>query len=369
MNPLNSKTIRGWTVWLAVTVGALSSATADTLNWEKLPELPVPVGGQFAGISNGALLVVGGSHFPTPLFQGGTKAWRNSINVLPLDSDRWREAGELEHALAYGASFTTDQGLIVAGGSDGTRHYTDTLLLRWKGEKVRQTPLPPLPHPIAFTAGAVLGETLYIAGGITAPQSTVAKNNFWAFDLSSSDARWRSLEPWPGPPRMLATVAAQDGAIFVVGGCSLHADTEGKAARTYLTDAYRYDPASGWETLPHLPRPTVAAPSAGVAYGRSKVLILGGDDGVNVHRIQELRENHPGFPKEILAFDIPSQTWSKFDSLPVCLVTTTTVQWKDRLIIPGGEDRPGHRSGTVLVSQSPLFDREVLATPDSKQGK
>jgi hypothetical protein len=35
-------------------------------------------------------------------------------------------------------------------------------------------------------------------------------------------------------------------------------------------------------------------------------------------------------------------------SPPVSLVTTSAVNWQGAVIIPGGEDRPGHRSARAL---------------------
>ena len=35
-----------------------------SLGWRRLPDLPLALAGQFAGVHNGALIVAGGSHFP-----------------------------------------------------------------------------------------------------------------------------------------------------------------------------------------------------------------------------------------------------------------------------------------------------------------
>ena len=39
---------------------------SEAISWEELPELPntVGLGGAFAGVSNGALIVAGGANFP-----------------------------------------------------------------------------------------------------------------------------------------------------------------------------------------------------------------------------------------------------------------------------------------------------------------
>jgi N-acetylneuraminic acid mutarotase len=82
------------------------------------------------------------------------------------------------------------------------------------------------------------------------------------------------------------------------------------------------------------------------------VVVFSGDDGELAPRVQELGHRHPGFSREILTYDPRTDRWSRAGSLPVSLVTTNAVRWNDRWVIPGGEDRPGHRSATVLASRA-----------------
>jgi N-acetylneuraminic acid mutarotase len=76
-----------------------------------------------------------------------------------------------------------------------------------------------------------------------------------------------------------------------------------------------------------------------------KILIIGGDDGANTHF--EPKSKHPGFPRDVLAFDLKSQSWSKAGEVPFSLVTTNSVLWHGQIVIPGGEARPGVRSPQV----------------------
>jgi N-acetylneuraminic acid mutarotase len=94
--------------------------------------------------------------------------------------------------------------------------------------------------------------------------------------------------------------------------------------------------------------PVVAAPA--VAYGQSHILVLGGDDGSHAARTQELKDNHPGFSRRILAYHTITGTWTQAGALPKGLVTTTAVHWREAIVIPGGEDRPAHRSSDVLAA-------------------
>ena len=179
------------------------------MRWEPLPPLPEALGyaGSFAGVSRGALMVAGGANFPDrPPWEGGTKTWTDRVFVLADPAGRWVEAeGKLPRPLGYGVSATTPAGVVCAGGSDARRHYADVFLLGQSEGTLTRRALPPLPRACANACGAVLDGVLYVAGGLAEPDATATLHTFWALDLEAGDGRgWRELEPWPGPPRMLA---------------------------------------------------------------------------------------------------------------------------------------------------------------------
>ena len=331
---------------ILLTTPIFAEKTPRMFDWKSLPALPMPLSGHFAGVSGDALIVAGGTNFPVSLFDGGTKHWYCAAYVLPRGEKQWRKMSPLPHALAYGGSVSTDEGLVCIGGGDADQHYADVFILEWADGRIVRTSLPPLPEPRAFCAAALLGKTIFVAGGQAEPKSTEAMKTVLALDLSSKNPEWRTIEPLPGPARILPVVAAQDGALYVFGGADLRPGPDGKAVRTYLTDAYCYRPGKGWKRAAGPPNPVTAAPSA--AYGPSHILVFGGDDGALVSRVQELKDRHPGFSRRILAYHTITNTWAHLGTLPSGLVTTNAVPWDGGIAIPGGEDRPGHRSANVL---------------------
>src|SRR5690606_32102437 len=104
----------------------------------------------------------------------------------------------------------------------------------WRSGQAQFETLPPLPSPVANACGAIIGNTLYVAGGTENPTSTSALASFFALDLAAPSAAWQSLPTWPGPPRMLGVAAVAEGSFFLVSGTSLTADDAGKPRRTYL---------------------------------------------------------------------------------------------------------------------------------------
>ena len=70
-----------------------------------------------------------------------------------------------------------------------------------------------------------------------------------------------------------------------------------------------------------------------------------GGDGSLYHKVDELKDDHPGFPKEALMYHTITDTWTSAGSIPINHVTTTAVRWgtdpvNDPIIIPSGEIRP-----------------------------
>lgn len=338
--------------WMAL-MGALSAVEGGgavcegEADWRELPPLPDRTGfaGSFAGVSGGALIVAGGANFPDrPPWEGGTKVWHDRVFVLERPDGRWIEGFRLARPLGYGVSVSHATGIVCAGGSDAAGHHREVFRLRWEGGAVRSEALADLPQPCANMCGALMGDVLYIAGGIDAPAAAVALRVFWALDLSRPDARWRELEPWPGAERMLAVAGAQDGSFFLFGGAALEAGPDGKPSRRWLRDAHRYTPGKGWRRIADLPRACVAAPSPAAAVGNSRLLVFGGDDG---GQLCTPPMEHRGFPRDVLCYDTISDTWTRAGEVPFSLVTTCATEWRGRIVVSGGESRPGVRSPAV----------------------
>lgn len=344
------------------TTRAMAQPQVDVLDWSQTPDLPVPagLGGAFAGVSNGALIVAGGTNFPDkPFNEGGQKAWHDEVYVLPEPDGEWLLVDTpLPRPLGYGGSVSYGDLMICIGGANDQGHYAEVFALRWNGADVEVVPLPDLPRANAFLAAAVLEGTLYVAGGHESPDATSAMRAFWALDLDAAvtgGGSWVELEPWPGPERRLAVAGAQAGALYLFSGMRLVADDAGRARpeAPYLKDAYRYDPGAPaglrWEQIADLPQGAAAGPSPALTIGQSHLFLLGGLDGSS---LGQPLESYPPFPDQVWAYHTITDTWAQRGTMPPGepRVTTPTVAWADGFVVPAGEIAPGQRTpGVALV--------------------
>ncbi|HVU34408.1 MAG TPA: hypothetical protein VHE61_13315 [Opitutaceae bacterium] len=315
--------------------------------WVQLPSIPDAEGfaGSFVGTSQHALIVAGGANFAgKPPWAGGRKIWYDTVYVLEQPGGPWRVAGHLRQPRAYGVSVSTPEGVVCAGGGDERSNVAEVVQVSWSDGSLREHPLPPLPRPCAFGAGALVGDTLYVVGGIETPNATTALASAWSLDLAARHSGWKTLPPLPGPGRILPVAAAGPEAFYVFSGASLHPDASGAAVRTYLRDAYAYTPGSGWRRLADLPRSAVAAPSPAPRGPDGRLYVISGDDGT---KLSLFGPHHPGFPRDVLAYDPATDTWHAAGIAPFSRATTATAHWNHAWVVPNGERIPGIRSPEV----------------------
>ena len=228
-------------------------------------------------------------------------------------------------------------------------------------------------------AGARIGRTLFVAGGQQTMTGATPTRSFFSLDLSGQNQpkgwKWEVLPAWPGPARVVPVAAAQwrgpRECFFLFSGRT----SRPSQATDILTDAYAFDPVQRtWTPLANVSdsdgRRSVMAGVA-VAVGREQILLLGacGDTFLRLEQLdlqiadlrrlrtaaaalqeelqheidqrpQEQRtiyETHPGFSREVLAYNTCEYTWRVAAQSPVpTQLTTTPVQQKTDILIPRG---------------------------------
>jgi len=337
---------------------AATSATLDaTLEWQALPDLPNELGvaGPFVGVHDDVLIVAGGANFPQQPYWENDKAWHADAWAMTREADgsfQWHTGMALDRAMAYGAVATTSLGIVCMGGDDGQQISDRSFLLTWNRNKqsIVQSPLPQLPEPCAYGAATAVGDVVYLAGGQRGRTLDSATSNLWRLDLTQDEPQWEVLPPCPGTPRAFNMTVAQhngfDTCIYLLGGRRQKPDDPDVTGVEPLRDLYEFNPQlNRWRRRADLPQPLMAGTAAAV--GQSHLFALTGADGSLWLKASELKLDHPGFPKRMLAYHTITNTWVDAGATPANPVTTPVVRWGEQFIVASGEVQPGVRSNRV----------------------
>jgi solute:Na+ symporter, SSS family len=339
------------------------------------------VAGAFAGISKGALFIVGGANFPyKPVWEGGAKKYWDKIYVMPIKEGKptkWIARNfSYPYAVAYGASLSINEGILCIGGKNDEGFISDVNLMIWNGQKkeVQIKKLPSLPQPLASLMVTRIGQRVYAAGG---DDQQGSQHVFYCLNLKDLRKGWSSLPAWPGPPLADGVLITQsDGEqvnIYLIGGRN---SQPGKLSLYYNT-VYEFDPVKlTWEKRIGIinsngkEEPLFAG--TGIAVKDHYIILFGGNDGrlfteierctlqlqhaskgqQRVYwktRMDSIFIHHPGFDKKVYCYNTVKNTWSQLGELPFpSQLTTTCFRYLDEIIIPSGEVRPGIRTSRII---------------------
>ena len=337
---------------LATSVCGQEPTASFTLDWSALPPIPNELGlaGPIVGVHNDALIVAGGANFPNKPLWETSKVWHDEIYVLTAenaDGGEWMSAGKLSRPLGYAACVSTDDGVLVMGGNDSEQTYDEVFMLRWVDGAIQRVDYPPLLEERAFGTAASIGDAVYFANGQGGAELSTASTTLWKMQLKStpSECKWEALPPCPGPPRTVSLAVAQhngfDQCLYVMSGRRLKADeTE------FLKDVWEYNPTkNSWRQRANAPTRLMAGP--GIAFGKNHIFVLGGDDGELFLKADDIKDDHPGFPKAAYSYHTITDRWFKVGETPANHVTTTAVNFQGKIVVPSGEVRPRVRSPNV----------------------
>lgn len=319
--------------------------------WSDLPLLPEALGGQCVGASGAWLLVAGGSSWTAPMWSGGIKRWSDRVYGLRPGDQQWTLLGHLPYALGYAAAATWNQSLLCAGGENGTDIFRRIFQIEVNElGRLQISELPALPEPRTLARAAVAGDELFVIGGQPTAKAEVNAPQVLMLSLRSKDP-WKALQPPWKKTLVIPEVAACNGSIMVAGGAEPGPET---APPVYVRNAWSYDRSrQKWSRLPELPN--AVAGGGSVCTPSGEWVLAGGDDGALASQIQTLREHHPGFPKAVYVYSLRKKSWSTGAPVPVSLLGSGAVVWNGLIVLPGGEDRPGHRSNRVLAAPVTAF--------------
>ena len=323
------------------------------LDWSELPSIPDELGvaGPVVGHHADRLVVAGGANFPRPVWETD-KQWHDAIYVLSTQeaSYRWEAAGRLPRKLGYPACVSTDAGVLVMGGNDADQVFDDVFMMRWKGDQFELVNFPALPKPCVHGSAAVIGGSVYLVGGQSGDKLESAMDQCWRMELRDDpkESQWEELAPLPGKRALHITLAQHNGyevCLYVISGRTQNGDRV-----EFLKDVWEYSPSKDqWRQRSNVPACVMAG--SGAAFGNNHLFVFGGDNGEFFTQADDLKDDHPGFPKKAYAYHTVTDRWLEAGAIPANHVTTQAVHFDGRIVIPSGEVRPRVRSPKVWSVQ------------------
>ncbi len=216
----------------------------------------------------------------------------------------WIDIQEPQFEYQYNLALThEDKIYALAGNREGTMEVL---------ENDTWSTLPSLPNPRIFSGGVILGDSIYVIGGMD--NKAKYSNSVDIYNIKNK--KWSKSSNLPTAKCRLSCVAS-GGKIYAIGGLEGTDDSNFKNSNTIEV----YDPKTkSWTILTYLSPPRHG--HSAIAYG-NKLLVVGGySDSGPMALVQE--------------YDIASQSWLKKTDMPTPRGFFGLVQIDQKIYAIGG---------------------------------
>lgn len=277
------------------------TAAAAAPRWKQAAPLPVPRT-EVAAARHGTEIVVVGGYLPSGESTDQADAYAPASN-------RWRRLPSLPLAVNHAIAATWRGRTVVAGGYPGRRPPSDRAFVL-EGDSWRE--LPRMPSGRGAGGAAVIGDTLYVVGGV-GPEGLART----AFALDLRGGGWRTI-PAPTPREHLA-VTATSGRVYALAGRTAGLDTNLRTLESWRPGERRW--------TRHAPVPRSRGGTGAAAVGRTIVSVGGEEPG--------------GTIRTVYAYDTRTRRWRRLADLRSPRHGLGIVAFNRRVYAIAGGPRPG----------------------------
>ena len=346
------------------------------ITWKQSGVLPVQpnglihmgLSGVVSGVVGDQIIIAGGNNFPEGLpWEGGIKKYYKRVFVYNNQKDTLLNTFtfNLPANVAYAAVAQLKDGIFYAGGENENGPLSSAYFIKKsKSQSFEIIELPSLPIAITNAVAVATENAVYVLGGAN---KEGVSNKVWKLALNNIKKGWTAQASMPQPTAFTAAAIANEH-IYIMGGRCKEANGISKIYK----EVYAFDVENNfWEQKASLPE-TVSAACA-VAIDNNKILFIGGDKIVVFHEVEmlaakiaattdttikkeltvvknNLQKTHPGFSKDVLAYDATLNKWSPYAQLNFTgPVTTNAFLFNHKILLPVGEIKPGIRTPYIWV--------------------
>jgi len=384
---------------------AQTDSKLNKISWTELQEIPPGenmitqpgLASPFSGVSNDALIVIGGCNFPdSPVYEGGKKKYYSDIFVLESPDSSWKRSAIFPYPVAYGASVSIPEGLVCIGGKNNDSEFSEVILVTWNTnqKKVELEHWPQLPFTMSQHTAALIDNQVYIAGGATNGQLS---NRLLRLDLSkrkTDEFSWEELPDFPGPARLQAVGigqnAAEEAHFYLMSGSSF---SDQSSEPSVITEVLDFNPKTNtWTQCSEIKSKGEKAHSlhgaGGISSGVHHAIFVGGVNqkifydawkrernlqiAININDTSEIlklknqireyftqESEFYKFNKNILVYHTITDTWTIIGNYPFPgPAGAPMIKWRNGFVVVSGEIKPGVRSPKIYygsITSSPQF--------------
>ena len=240
--------------------GETCSYNSSFRSWSDYPKCPCR--GSSLAFVNGHPTAIGGyekKFYPT-----------NKLLILVHGIGKWVEHfPPMPSERGESVAVTTDQHLIVAGGSNWVSNHLCTVEVM-DVQSLQWSAVASLPQPYSDASAVICGDQLHMLGGYD--ETHAGTKSAWTcsitellLDQTSNPMTWCKIAD---TPFHCSTCAALDGELFAVGGMSMK---DNKAVDT----VYKYNPSiDSWDLFSCMP--TARRESLVAVFPNNEIVVVGG---------------------------------------------------------------------------------------------
>jgi N-acetylneuraminic acid mutarotase len=281
-----------------------------TPTWQRHAQLPLPRT-EVAAARDGDEIVVVGGYVPW----GDTSAQADAFSP---SANSWRRLPDLPQPVNHATAATWGGRIVVAGGYVARQQPSDRVFVL---ENDRWRELAHLAEPRAAAGAAIIGDTLYVVGGIG--PNGLARVGL-ALNLRTGAAR---TIPGIFPREHLAATSA-NGRVYALAGRTAGIDTNLRIVEGWRPGAKR------WTRLASVPGSRGGTGAATV--GRTIVSVGGEAPG--------------GTIRSVFAYNLQTRRWRRLPSLPTPRHGLGVVAFNGRVYVLAGGPRPGLTTSGAVES-------------------
>jgi N-acetylneuraminic acid mutarotase len=238
------------------------SPSSWSLQWTQSASFPEPRAGYAAGVLDGKLVIAGGTYWQGVKDHWTKKLYSASTHAFDPASQRWEKLPDLPIPLGYPAAAVVGNKLYVLGGYTGSAVNQKIFTLQKIGSRYTWSVLGNMSSQRIFASAVSVGKTIYLVGGTTAFEpvdavgtcctTNTVTSTLLAFDTDHPARSWQQLSSYPAKARWLPAVTSDGKSIWLFGGIF---KAEPRASVTKFDEVLRYDLSQGkWYVMAPLPK-------------------------------------------------------------------------------------------------------------------